>query len=219
MDWLCTPDADPSVGASAAPSRFSLQPTDFLGGTGAAAGDLPKMALQSCGKFKMYFFPKDTQVDSSVWPCPKVKDPNDACKQAFWPDGDLRRQNTDSLRLYRDTRDTMACRFYDRFARRSPCEKHNPFPFQVAIVAMQDAPRQPLASTAYQLTLRTGEVIGGTTDQAGQLQYQYTLPGDHTLAVAGGTTKVPAIPIGWSALSWVVLGTGSDVPSTGPEGQ
>jgi hypothetical protein len=249
MDWLCTPDPASGTSSSATATRFQMQPTDFLGGTAAAEGDLPKMSLQSCGKFNpivlltttemagedttdgasktarndddapnrrviMYFFPKGTMVDESVWPCPKVKDANDACKQAFWSDGDTRRKNTDSLRLYWDTKDTMACRFYDRFARRSPCEKHNPFPFQIAIVAMQDAPRQPLTSTTYKLTLRTGEVINGTTDQTGQLQYQYTLPGDHTLDVAGATTKVPAIPMGWSALSWVVLGTGSDVPDT-----
>jgi hypothetical protein len=36
--------------------------------------------------------------------------------------GDTRRKNGDTLKLYAETRDTMACRFYDRFARRSPCE-------------------------------------------------------------------------------------------------
>lgn len=230
MDWLCTPDGG---------APFSMQVSDFLGGAGAQPGDLPKMSLQSCGKFNpivlltsdemngsdqttrndddapnrrvlMFFFKKGTTVDESVWPCPKVKESNAACKQSFWPDGDNRRKNVDSLRLYRDTKDTMACRFYDRLARRSPCEKHNPFPFQIFVVAVSDVPRQPLASTTYQITLRTGEQISGTTDSNGQLQYQFTLPGDHTLAIAGATTKVPAIPIGWSALNWVALGTNTD---------
>ena len=132
-----------------------MQVTDFLGGAGAKDGDLPKMSLQSCGKFNplvllttsemneadttsrnaddaanrrviMYFFDKGTKVDLNVWPCPKVKEANDACKHAFWPEGDKRRQNGDKLRLYEQTRDTMACRFYDRFARRSPCERVPP---------------------------------------------------------------------------------------------
>ena len=152
MDSLCTPGSAP---ASATP--FRMQPADFLGGAGAQAGDLPKMSLQSCGKFNpillltsaemggedttdgaskttrnaddapnrrviMFLFKKGTTVDTGVWPCPKVKETSDACKSAFWPDGDTHRKNTDQLRLYEKTRDTMACRFYDRFARRSPCE-------------------------------------------------------------------------------------------------
>ena len=115
----------------------------------AQPGDLPKMSLQSCGKFNpilllitgemrgedttdgaskaqrniddapnrrviMFLFPKDTKVDSAAWPCPKVKETNDACKSAFWPDGDSRRKNGDTGRQYKATRDTMACRFYDR---------------------------------------------------------------------------------------------------------
>jgi hypothetical protein len=40
MDWLC-----------AGGTPFRMQPTDFLGGAGAQPGDLPKMSLQSCGKF------------------------------------------------------------------------------------------------------------------------------------------------------------------------
>jgi outer membrane protein OmpA-like peptidoglycan-associated protein len=43
MDWLCTAD-----GGS---TPFRMQPTDFLGGAGASQGDLPKMSLQSCGKY------------------------------------------------------------------------------------------------------------------------------------------------------------------------
>ncbi|MGH7296849.1 MAG: hypothetical protein ACRELB_18060, partial [Polyangiaceae bacterium] len=70
----------------------------------------------------MFLFPKGTKVDSGQWPCPKVKESNGACKDAFWPDGDAKRKNGDTKREYKVTRDTMACRFYDRFARRSPCE-------------------------------------------------------------------------------------------------
>ena len=70
----------------------------------------------------MYFFKKGTTVDPAAWPCPKVKEPLAACKKAFWPDGDARRTSGDELREYKNAHDTMACRFYDRIARRSKCE-------------------------------------------------------------------------------------------------
>jgi hypothetical protein len=143
MNWLRTPQNG---------AYFSMEPSAFLGGAGANLGDLPKMSLQSCGKFNpivlltnkemtgsdqttrndddapnrrvmMFFFKKGTTVDESVWPCPKVKESNAACSAAFWPDGDARRKNGDVQREYKTTHDTMACRFYDRFARRSPCER------------------------------------------------------------------------------------------------
>ena len=153
MDWLCTPDTAAAAGSASTTPRPSLmQPTDFLGGASAGPGDLPKMSLQSCGKFNpvvlltsatmngadtagrneqdapnrrvvMLFFPQRTSVDTAVWPCPKVKEAGDACKTAFWPDGDAHRKNGGTLKFYSKTKDTMACRFYDRFARRSPCEK------------------------------------------------------------------------------------------------
>jgi hypothetical protein len=171
MDWLCTPPAgppnpsnDPSATPAASPPATLaplLEPADFLGGKSAGRGDLPKMSLQSCGKFNpivlltkeemggagtsdgafkmqrnaddapnrrviMFLFEKGTIVDPGEWPCPKVKEGYDACKAEFWPDGDQRRQNGDTLRVYADTKDTMACRWYDRFARRSPCERPQP---------------------------------------------------------------------------------------------
>ena len=157
LDWLCTsPDAAPAEDSDAQqpsppPAPFRMHRSDFLGGTGVQPGDLPKMSLQSCGKFNpivllpssemnlsdttsrnaddapnrrvlMFFFAKGTKVEQSVWPCPKVKELGGACHGAFWPNGDQQRKNGHTKRLYKDTRDTMACRFYDRFARRSPCE-------------------------------------------------------------------------------------------------
>ncbi len=209
MDWLCTPDGtlppaapDPSTDASQSPPnvppRFSMQPTDFLGGTGAQPGDLPKMSLQSCGKYNpvllltstemggedttdgasktqrnaddapnrrvvMFLFPKDTKVDSAAWPCPKVKETNDACKSAFWPDGDSRRKNGDTKREYKATRDTMACRFYDRFARRSPCESPSPVTLNIWL---QDRDRQLMPNASYRLIAGSTTSEGKASDKA-----------------------------------------------------
>lgn len=186
MDWLCTPDG----GAS-----FQMQTADFLGGAGAGPGDLPKMSLQSCGKYNpiillpnaemsgsdrstrhaddapnrrvmMFFFPKGTKVDESVWPCPEVKESNAACSAAFWPDGDARRKNGDELREYKTTHDTMACRFYDRFARRSPCEVAT-----TLRIWLQDDSRQRMPNAKYKLAI-CGQTILGTADDQGLLMVQ-----------------------------------------------
>jgi hypothetical protein len=190
MDWLCTP---PSPSATLAPL---LQPTDFLGGQSAGRGDLPKMSLQSCGKFNpivlltkeemggedttdgaskvqrnaddapnrrviVFFFEKGTAVDPSYWPCPKVKESNAKCNDAFWPDGDTRRQNGDTLRLYKVTRDTMACRWYDRFARRSPCEGAERIKFRVRLC---DYGKHPLPRAPFHL-VQGGASWDGLADE------------------------------------------------------
>ena len=98
----------------------------------------------------MFLFEKGTTVDAGVWPCPKVKDTNDACKSAFWPDGDSRRNNGGARRDYVTTKDTMACRFYDRFARRSPCEG---LPTKTLRVWLHDRDRQRMPNTAYRLVV------------------------------------------------------------------
>lgn len=70
----------------------------------------------------LFLFRPGTTVSLSDWPCPEVNEGTGKCKKQFWPDGEMRRKNGADEREYRVTRDTMACRFYDRFARRSPCE-------------------------------------------------------------------------------------------------
>jgi hypothetical protein len=189
MDWLCTPGDDSST------TPFRMQPSDFLGGAGAQPGDLPKMSLQSCGKFNpivllttdemsgddttqrnaddapnrrviMFFFEKGTTVDPSLWPCPAVKESNDACQSAFWPDAEQRRQNGSTLRLYKDTRDTMACRFYDRFARRSPCEGSK----TAIVVMLVDEYETPIMGVPLTLAAE-GYQQTGVTDSTGCVRF------------------------------------------------
>jgi hypothetical protein len=228
MDWLCTPEpqevtgsndeddagtaAKPSAGgedASTSPPPFRMQLSDFLGGLGAQPGDLPKMTLQSCGKFNpvvlltkdrmegadksarnasdapnrrvlIFFFEQGTMVAASLWPCPKVKESNDACKAAFWPDGDARRQNGAALRQYRITRDTMACRFYDRFARRSPCEGvdsngfvgiwlHDHFGQRMGARPDSEDPVEQTLGAPYRIVFGVNQVRVGYADKDGLL--------------------------------------------------
>jgi peptidoglycan hydrolase-like protein with peptidoglycan-binding domain/outer membrane protein OmpA-like peptidoglycan-associated protein len=188
MDTLCTQNPPPPADGGATPSApFHMQPADFLGNAADPGG---KMALQGCSEFNpvlllaksvmagdvkarneanapnrrvvIFLFRQGTKVDSGDWPCPRVGEPTDACNGQFWPDGDDRRQLGDDERAYKDTHDTMACRFYDRFARRSPCEGGTPVvvlvPLIVRIVVGGGDDAKPLPQRAYRL------VIGATPD-------------------------------------------------------
>jgi outer membrane protein OmpA-like peptidoglycan-associated protein len=195
IDWLCTPAGDPTATPPATP--FRMQPGDFLGGTGAQPGDLPKMSLQSCGKFNpvvllptsemnqsdtnsrneddapnrrviLFLFPKGTTLADGQWPCPKVKESNAACNSNFWPDGDTRRTNGDTRREYRTTRDTMACRFYDRFARRSPCEWGYPDAHRVALEVDDVTIAMPIPNAPLFVSISTAPRVSVPIDDQGQ---------------------------------------------------
>jgi len=70
----------------------------------------------------VFLFRPGTVVTAADWPCPRWDEEPSGCRAKFWPDGDARRAPGPEERVYRDDKRTMACRFYDRFARRSPCE-------------------------------------------------------------------------------------------------
>jgi hypothetical protein len=150
------------------------------------------MSLQSCGKFNpivllpkaemkgsargtrhdddapnrrviMFFFQPGNTVDPNAWPCPKAKESNAACAPMFWPDGDARRQNGDELREYRTTRDTMACRFYERFARRSPCERG----LASFSIRVYDMAGTSIADAPFEATIGSRKPAKGTASSEG----------------------------------------------------
>jgi hypothetical protein len=140
MDFLCDGEA------------LHLQPDDFLGGgansggkgdyqgcsefnpvlvfsrADAASLDQPARHAERNTRNSpnrrvvIFFFPAGTRVEDASWPCPRVRENASACRSRFWSDGEARRRPLASERRYEDTRDTFACRFYDRMALRSPCE-------------------------------------------------------------------------------------------------
>ena len=184
------PASTPAPPPTSPPPAFKMAPTDFLGGAGATNGDLPKMSLQGCSEFNpvvllttsemkptgnttvrneddapnrrvvMFFFKKDTKVDPAVWPCPKVKEPLAGCKKAFWPDGEIRRKSGNEERRYKKTHDTMACRFYDRFARRSPCENSSTLK-----IWLQDETRQLMAGAKYRIFVGKQTTVDNANDE------------------------------------------------------
>jgi hypothetical protein len=69
-------------------------------------------------------FRKGSQILPAKWPCPTYKEGPAACKKRFFSDGDTRRSTHTSgaERKFDDTRDTFACRFYQRISDNTPCE-------------------------------------------------------------------------------------------------
>jgi peptidoglycan hydrolase-like protein with peptidoglycan-binding domain len=80
----------------------------------------------------LYFFPPGLKIDVEKWPCPRASEGTSGCRKRFWSDHQTRLKPDKTLtRSYGPIpsrpdlvpkQDTFACRFYDRFARRSPCE-------------------------------------------------------------------------------------------------
>lgn len=68
-------------------------------------------------------FNKGSKVDPNKWPCPSASGDKSGCIKRFWSDGQTRRSTRlpDEDRKYAKTKDTFACRFYDRLMRDSPC--------------------------------------------------------------------------------------------------
>jgi peptidoglycan hydrolase-like protein with peptidoglycan-binding domain len=69
-------------------------------------------------------FRPGSRVLTAKWPCPLAKAGTGDCQKRFWSDGDARRNTRlpNQERKYELTKDTFACRFYDRLTHLSPCE-------------------------------------------------------------------------------------------------
>jgi hypothetical protein len=113
----------------------------------------------------VFLFPPGAKIDLDKWPCPGFDDGPATCKAAFWPDGDTRRAPGDKHRAYVDTKDTMACRFYDRMARRSPCEVSR----GSITLRLLDINGDFIPDAPYRVTLSSGEVREGTATDDGWL--------------------------------------------------
>jgi hypothetical protein len=128
---------------------FQLEKSDFLGG-GTASG---KADYQGCSDFNplvllakpeeakmtklqrnaenqpnrrvvIYLFRPDyPPIDASSWPCPRAEEGAAGCHVRFFADAARRRTQGDTRRTFAESTDTFACRFYDRIAHDSPCER------------------------------------------------------------------------------------------------
>lgn len=73
----------------------------------------------------IFLFRPGSKVSAADWPCPRFDEVSAGCRKRFFvnPPGDQRRASGAERKQFEETKDTFACRFYDRIARLSPCEK------------------------------------------------------------------------------------------------
>lgn len=116
----------------------------------------------------IFFFRKGTRVELKKWPCPRTKEGTAACRKRFWSDGEKRRSNQAHRREYPKTRDTFACRFYDRLAHQSPCE-NAPLPIRIRLY---DTEGHFIPNAPYRLTLEGEFPIEGQASAKGILTFR-----------------------------------------------
>lgn len=110
----------------------------------------------------IYLFDEAVKISPERWPCPRAREGTAACKAQFWGDADARRSPGAERREYARTEDTFACSFYDRLARRSPCEA---VPAQLTITLFDQALRL-MPGARYRIWL-TGTPLASPPDRQG----------------------------------------------------
>ncbi len=125
----------------------------------------------------IFLFRPGVRIKPQYWPCPPAKEGVAGCRKRFWSDGERRRGKRlpDQERTFEGSQDTFACRFYDRLANRSPCEKR---PI-LLVIRLVNLDFEPIAGMPYRLSVGDG-VFSGTTTSDGLIQH--LVPPDTTAA-------------------------------------
>jgi hypothetical protein len=113
----------------------------------------------------VFLFPPGMFLPPAAWPCPRTAEGSSGCRAQFWPDGDRRRAAADREREYTRDRDTFACAFYNRMARRSPCEGVR----KSLEIRLSDAAHEAIPRACYRVTA-AADVREGTADARGNLK-------------------------------------------------
>ena len=113
-------------------------------------------------------FRKGTKVDPNRWPCPRAKEGTGGCEKRFWSDGEKRRATklVDKPRKFEETKDTFACRFYDRMMSKSPCEHR--LPLELLRIRLFDPMTERIPNVLYRLNLRN-RIIEARANEEGYL--------------------------------------------------
>jgi len=90
----------------------------------------------------LLLFRKGSKVEFAKWPCPRATEGVAGCTKRFFSDGSKRRTTRlpDKDRTFDETKDTFACRFYQRLLSNSPCES----PLTIVKIRLFDAQARPL---------------------------------------------------------------------------
>jgi outer membrane protein OmpA-like peptidoglycan-associated protein len=119
-------------------------------------------------------FRPGSRVDPEKWPCPRAKEGVAGCKKRFWSDADIRRSFQDQRREYATTKDTFACRFYDRMANGSPCEKN--LILSVVRIRLFDSLAKPIPKALYRLNIGQKTQEGNADGDGWAIVYVVEVP-------------------------------------------
>jgi hypothetical protein len=184
MDWLCHYEDG---------SKFQITKADFLaqgadsGGKGdyQGCGEFNPVLIFSQADDNRYsnasdkterddanapnrrvsalLFRPGTQVLPARWPCPRANESAAGCRKRFWSDSQQRVTPGAVKRQWEVTKDTFACRFYDRIAGDSPCERVAP---NAVVIQFLYEDETPMADATFEAVF--GEArISGSTDEKG----------------------------------------------------
>ena len=154
----------------------------------------------------IFLYRPGSKANPATWPCPRAAEDEGGCRKRFWSDAEKRRHThlPDDARHYEDAHDTFACRFYDRMATDSPCERL--VLVTTLVLRLMDGDDLPFTNARYSLTVSrnagaqddvTTDVFTGVTNDNGILQA--TIPADAdrgqlTLFAAGSGADAAAAP-------------------------
>jgi len=115
-------------------------------------------------------FRPGTSVPSEKWPCPRTSEGVGGCLKRFWSDSELRRAPTGVRREFGETKNTFACRFYQRLVAESPCEGVDSIQHWIQIV-LRDEADEPIRGTRYRIQLPDGKSVFGRLDEYGKARH------------------------------------------------
>ncbi len=96
----------------------------------------------------VYLFHPSAQMSPESWPCPRVKEGVSGCRKRFWSNADQRLIHGEQERKFQQSNDTFACRFYQRLADNSPCERSS---IEGFVVYLLDADYQRLPGAVWRV--------------------------------------------------------------------
>ncbi len=142
-------------------------------------------------------FQPSAKIDHTQWPCPAIKQGPAKCKARFYSDAEKRRSNGEEERRFEKTKDTFACRFYDRLAFRSPCEALDRANLShISLLLRSNSGAVPVAGKKYRIRVSDKRILEGTTDQEGLVAHSLVPPGEYPMEIDGlvGELIVPTLP-------------------------
>ncbi len=110
-------------------------------------------------------FRPGSRVLPARWPCPRAKEGVSGCLKRFFSDGQKRRSTRlpEQDREFKESRDTFACRFYQRLLAGSPCEGIVRIDVRIRLFDHRDVPMR----NALFLARFSGEKRRGRADSGG----------------------------------------------------